>query len=295
MFRKALVISFIVVSALLVIFIVFIHVFDMEMDEEETAEYFSGSGWKPALSSYEALGKTIHYVEIGDSSLPLVVFVHGSPGSWSAFSGFLRDSALLSRFHMISIDRPGFGGSEAGKPEPSLAIQAGILKPLIERKRNGQPVILAGHSYGGPVIVRFAADYPDLTSGLLILAGSVDPDLEKTMWIQWPLSWRAFRWIIPEGLDVSNREILPLRKELEAMLPAWERITAPTLIIQGGKDKLVPAANGPFAKEKLQNAETELQLLPDENHFFIWTKPGLVRDALIKLEKMIEENGELKP
>jgi pimeloyl-ACP methyl ester carboxylesterase len=36
----------------------------------------------------------------------MVVFVHGSPGSWDAFIGFFKDSLLVGKARLISVDRP---------------------------------------------------------------------------------------------------------------------------------------------------------------------------------------------
>ena len=54
-------------------------------------------------------GFPIHYVQTGNDSLPTLIFIHGTPGSWNAFEMYLRDSLLRAHYRMISIDRPGFG------------------------------------------------------------------------------------------------------------------------------------------------------------------------------------------
>src|SRR5687768_6432386 len=108
----------------------------------------------------------------GDSTKPLALFVHGSPGSLSAFIDFLADTALLSKTLLITADRPGFGYSNFGNAEPSLKKQGETLKPLLEMYRNNRPLILIGHSLGGPLIAKMAIDYPDLVDGLIIVAGS---------------------------------------------------------------------------------------------------------------------------
>jgi pimeloyl-ACP methyl ester carboxylesterase len=61
---------------------------------------------------------------------PLVIFVHGSPGSLSAFIDFMTDSILLQSARLISVDRPGFGDANFGYAESSLARQAALLKPV---------------------------------------------------------------------------------------------------------------------------------------------------------------------
>ncbi|HAD13390.1 MAG TPA: alpha/beta hydrolase, partial [Saprospirales bacterium] len=92
---------------------------------------------------------------------------------------------MNSAFRMIAVDRPGFGYTEGfGKPEPSLLNQALALKAVADSFTSGQKVLLAGHSLGAPVIVKFAMDFPDLTAGLILLGGSVDPAMEEHPWWQ---------------------------------------------------------------------------------------------------------------
>jgi len=64
------------------------------------------------------------------------------------------------------------------------------------------------------------------------------------------------------------------------MLPLWENITVPTVIIQGGKDKLVNPKNADFIKAKLVNAKVDLIIEPEDDHFLHWRRPKLVVDAL---------------
>src|SRR5438093_9664267 len=55
---------------------------------------------------YKTDKRTIHYVITGKDTLPTLVFIHGSPGSWNAYEEYLKDSALQQHYRMISIDRP---------------------------------------------------------------------------------------------------------------------------------------------------------------------------------------------
>ena len=90
----------------------------------------------------------------------------------------------------------------------------------------------------------------------------------------------AINWLMSKDLKRANREILPLKKQLKAMLLSWKNITVPTVIIQGGKDKLVNPKNAGFIKEELINAKVDLVIEPEDDHFLHWRKPTLVVDAL---------------
>jgi pimeloyl-ACP methyl ester carboxylesterase len=80
---------------------------------------------------------------------------------------------------------------------------------------------------------------------------------------------------------VSNQEILPLKGELEKMLPLWATIRVPVIVIQGEDDPLVPAGNASFAKRMLVNAPVTIQMIPRMNHFIPWSRPDLIRDAIL--------------
>jgi len=226
--------------------------------------------------------RPMYYAITGDEDKPLVVFVHGSPGSWDAFIHFLSNTRLLERTRLASVDRPGFGGSGYGVHEPSMQQQSANIMPLIEKERNGQPVILVGHSLGGPVIARMAMDFPRLIDGLIMVAPSIDPELEKTKWYQIPANWKLLSWIVPTTLRVTNREILPLKGELETMRPLWQKIKVPVTVIQGEADKLVPAGNADFAAKMLPAAQLTMVRVEGLNHFVPWNRPDLIETAILK-------------
>jgi pimeloyl-ACP methyl ester carboxylesterase len=254
------------------------------MSKKEIGSYFKTKEKKGTLHEYKFDHQKINYLKVGDEALPLVVFVHGSPGSLSAFIDFMADTVLLSKAQLITVDRPGFGESNFGYGEKSVARQSSILKPLIEKNKLNRRVILVGHSMGGPVIARMAMDYPELIDGLVIVAGSIDPDLEPNeTWFRAPLATPFLRWILPRSFRASNQEIYHLKPELQEMLPLWKKIKASTIVIQGKKDVLVDPANADFAKKMIINAPVELVMIDDMNHFVPWSNPELIRSAILKL------------
>lgn len=228
-------------------------------------------------------GRRLHFVEVGEKTAPAVVFIHGTPGSWRAFEGYLARPELLERFRLISVDRLGFGGSEPGTAEASLERQAASLAPLLATLAPAGKPILVGHSYGGPMIARVAMDYPELTGGLVMVAPSIDPELERLRWYNHFASWRLFNWAIPREWLISNREILPLKKELAAMLGGWSRIAAKTIVIQGDLDTLVPPQNADFAARVLPADNLVLERVPAAGHFVLWQQPQLIVRAILSL------------
>ena len=268
--------------------------FGMSLQKSEQAlqKMFANESETPSYHTYTYHGNTIHYADIGAKNLPVVLFIHGSPGSWDAYASYLADSLLRQKFRMIAVDRIGFGKSSPGQAEGSLKMQAEILLPILEKLAPHTPLILAGHSYGGPVALRFAADYPDKISSLLLLASSADPQFEQPYWIQWPLASRGLRWLLSSEWDVSNREILPLRKELESMKEIWENIRCEVVVMQGKKDALVHPDNPKFLEKVLTNARLMIDYMPEENHFIPWTQHTRVRDTLMNMIGRIYDGNE---
>jgi pimeloyl-ACP methyl ester carboxylesterase len=256
------------------------------MSSKEVKEYFDKKNLPVVQEKYSKGFRNIHYVQAGDTTQPLVLFVHGSPGSLSAFIDFLADSALLKQSLLVTIDRPGFGYSNFGVAEPSLEKQAELLKPILEKYKNNRPITLVGHSLGGPVIARMAMDYPQLVDGLVIVAGSIDPALEPNeTWFRAPLATPFLRWILPRSLRASNEEIYQLKPQLEQMLPLWKNVTCPVYVVQGQKDSLVPPGNADFAKKMLTNAPVTLVLRDDMDHFVPWSNPELIRESILRLQQ----------
>lgn len=266
------------------------------MSPKEIDAYFKENRVQGSQHSYRVGFRNIHYAIAGDSTKPLVLFVHGSPGSLSAFIHFLKDSTLLQQALVVTTDRPGFGNSNFGNGEGSLHKQAAILKPILEQYKHNRPIILVGHSLGGPLIARMAIDYPQLVDGLIIVAGSIDPELEPNeTWFRAPLATPFLSWILPRSFRASNEEIYHLKPELEDMLPLWKNITCPVIVIQGKKDVLVSPANADFARKMLINAPVEFVLVDDMNHFVPWSNPELIHDAIVKMLHARNSAGVTQP
>ena len=258
---------------------------DFSIDEKEMQHAFDGEMYQPESNTLTIDSSQVHYVYIDNNRHNLVVFIHGSPGSWSAFIDYFKNDTLLSHFDVLAIDRPGFGMSDKGSPEPILERQAFLISEVI--KLFDQPkVIMVGHSLGGPVIARVAMDNPELVDGLLFLAPSIDPEQEKYEWYRSWIETKVGGWLTPTDFWVSNEEILPLKGELEKMLPLWENISVPSIIIQGTKDNLVPKENAEFARRMLNDSLVDIRYIEGANHFIPWTYPERVVKGIIDLKKV---------
>ncbi len=227
-------------------------------------------------------GGELHLVSTPRRGGTAVVFVHGSPGTWEAFRDYLEHPELARQAQLIAVDRPGFGLSSRGRAEPSLEVQAARIEAAVAQIHNG-PFVLVGHSLGGPVAARFAADFPSQTAGLVLVAPSLDPALERRRWFNVAASLRPVQWFLSVDWITSNREIWPHREELELLAPRLAAIEQPVIVIQGMKDNLVPAANADFAERAFKRAQLEVRRYPNDGHFVLWQKPELVRGAVLEV------------
>jgi pimeloyl-ACP methyl ester carboxylesterase len=260
--------------------------------DKKAMESFKAKKLNAQFHQYKLGKRTIHYVESGNANASTVLlFIHGSPGSWNAFENYITDSALNATYLMASVDRPGYGYSDFGVKEESLNMQSIVYAPILKKYYDaGKKIVLIGHSYGGPVIARMAMDFDEVISGLIFIAPSIDPGLEKELWIQQPATWPVVKWMIPAAVIVSNEEILALKDELIEIIPAWKNLKLPVIFIQGGKDNLVPHQNKDFAEKQLKNADLEIMFYPELDHFIPFTHKEIVMEAIAKMKQKLEKN-----
>lgn len=250
---------------------------------------FEKAGVNLTTSTTKIGKRNIHYAKTGDDSLPTLLFVHGTPGSWDAFAIYMRDKELLKHYRMISVDRPGFGYSDFGEPL-HLAEQSLLLNAAINKLRNGKPVYLVGHSLGGPMIVVMAADNPEYYNGLVLISGSVDALEEK------PEKWRPFlfktplNYLIPGAFKPSNEELWYLKKDLVDLKTQFKKIVSPVYFIHGSQDTWVPPGNVAYAKELLINSpRVDVLMIPDGNHFIPWSKFDQIKPILLNLDSSFQK------
>ena len=225
----------------------------------------------------------LHYVQTGSDSMPSLVFIHGSPGSWDGFEDYLKDKVLGAKYRMIAIDRPGFGYSDYGNVM-QMKKQVDLIDALLQRLQNNKPMYLVGHSLGGPMIVWLAGENPGMYNGLVILAGSVDPAEEK------PETWRkifnnpVLGWLLPGAFRQSNSELLNFKKGVYDLQPMFAGVKCKVVIVHGAKDSFVPPGNATFAKNKLIHAlSVKTIMIPGASHFIPWQHYAEIKKVLLNL------------
>jgi pimeloyl-ACP methyl ester carboxylesterase len=253
---------------------------------DDSAKYVT-ENHKDSFKKLKLESEDIHYLSLGDTTKNLVILIHGSPGSWKSFAHFFKDERLLKNFELVAFDRFGYGQNRPGEPFGSLDEQIKIPKLIIEKIRGDRKVIVVGHSYGGPVAVKLAMKYPELVDGLVLAAASVDPELEETKWYQHLAKLWGIRSLIPDDLDVCNREILQLKKELQEMDGNYSLITQPTYVLQGDIDDLVPVGNADYLRKKINPKNISIQIIQGGNHFIPWGYSKELIDAIFNVDALL--------
>jgi pimeloyl-ACP methyl ester carboxylesterase len=224
----------------------------------------------------------LHYAKVGSDTLPWLVLVHGAPGAWYVYMRYLEDSSLYNRFHVIAVDRPGYGKSGYGKKVLSIEEQAKRINKVLDKNSKKKPIYVIGRSYGCPIAVKMASLQPDI-NGIMLLSPAIDPDLEKFWWFSRPAKSFLVRWALPKMLNVASFEKFSHVKELRKMESDWGNIHQKTIVFQGLKDNIVSPFNAMYAKRMLKNNKSKVVLLENSDHFIASKNYELVIESLNEL------------
>lgn len=129
----------------------------------------------------EVDGAQIHVREEGPEDAPKVLLIHGASANLLELWGPLAPE-LTQSHRVIAFDRPGLGHSTRPKRyAQTLASQARIAARTLEAAGSG-PATIVGHSLGAAVSLRLALDYPQLVSGLVLVAPASHPYPHDNAW-----------------------------------------------------------------------------------------------------------------
>lgn len=259
--------------------------FRFRISDSKAKAQFDSAGVAIAFHTITVDNHQLHYAQTGNDSLPTLLFIHGSPGSWDAFIDYLKDPILLKKFRMVSVDRPGFGYSDFGEALP-LAEQSEVIAGLFPLLKNNQPIYLIGHSMGGPVCVELASTHPRDCNGIVILAGSIDYRAEPAEKWRWVFARTPFRIFMPGAFRPSNDEIWYLKKDLVQLYRQFDLVICPVHFVHGSKDQFVAYANMTNNVQGFPNAAfTDTLTIPGANHFIPWQHYFTIRSVLLDVGK----------
>ena len=226
----------------------------------------------------------LHYAVSGSDSLPTIVFIHGSPGSWMHYGKYLRDERMRKKFRVLAIDRPGFGFSDFGDAM-HLQDQCEIILPVLQKLKNTYPIFLVGHSMGGPVVVKLASMDPSLFKTVVIVAGALDPSRETPETWRKIMNVRPLYWLLPGAFGPSNTELLYLKKDLIPLENDFKKITCNILFVHGDKDTWVPIENIGYGKKLMINAASIMaDTLHGADHQIPWKNREELTQILLGLK-----------
>ena len=244
------------------------------------------------------------YVEQGDPTGTPLLLVHAIADSWRTFERVLAD--LPPSIRALALTQRGHSGASrppTGYRSSDFATDLEAFMDTLEI----QAAVVAGGSSGGLVAQRFAIDHPERTVGLVLigspltlrgkpglqelwdstlsrLTDPLDPEIVRgfarstlarpvpaafvEMMVQENLKVPAFVWTATfEGLMQDD------------FSPELHQIKAPTLILWGDQDTILPRSD----QERLAAAipGARLVIYPGAGHVFYWEEPERTASDLV--------------
>ena len=244
----------------------------------------------------ENQGAKIYWDEQGQGTPVLLIMGLGYPSQmWH------RTRPLLAeRYRTIALDNRGVGRSDVPPGPYPIALMAADAAAVLDAAGVDRAHVY-GVSMGGMIAQEFALQYPNRVLSLILgctaaggpTAVRAEPEVTQLLMARGQKTpAEAAEAAIPFIYDRSTPraridEDLAVRKDWlprpEAYINqlmgiiAWEaysrldRIKAPTLVIHGEADRLVPPGNGQLIAARIPNAK--LVLIPHAGHIFATDQP----------------------
>jgi 3-oxoadipate enol-lactonase len=222
---------------------------------------------------------------------------------------------LAQRYRTIAFDNRGVGQSDVPPGAYSMALMASDAAAVLDAA-GVRDAHVFGVSMGGMIAQEFALQYPERVRSLVLActasggphAVRADATAMQVLMRQGMTPEEASAAIIPfiyhpatprERIDEDmaiRMKWYPTPQgyfgQLQGIL-AWEaysrlaQITAPTLVVHGEMDLLVPCANARLIAERIPGAK--LILIPNASHIFETDQPGAANPTI--LEFLAASNG----
>ena len=249
--------------------------------------------WRPHLHRIALPGATVNYAEIGEG--PAIVFVHGLSGSWQ---NWLENLPYFGRrFRAIALDLPGFGASPMPEWEIDVPAYGRLIHDFCEKLDLGSDVILVGNSLGGLVVLDALTSTPGAFGPLVLVssAGLINTWSPEERGAAIAATWRTFgpsvateaKWVVsrPRARRFFWRRFVRYPERLRPEL-LWEQMTAglrgaaftdalravirfdirdrlaeieaPTLIVWGSDDRIIPVRAGYSLHRRIPGSRLEI-------------------------------------
>jgi pimeloyl-ACP methyl ester carboxylesterase len=130
---------------------------------------------KPPGEMVRAGDRTLHVTCMGEGAGPLIVLENGLGVPSEGWTWV--QAHLAARHRVCAYDRAGTGWSTATRGPRDAGAAADDLAALLDALNVTEPIVLAGHSYGGLIARVFAHRYPGKVAGI-VLVDSSHEDME---------------------------------------------------------------------------------------------------------------------
>jgi pimeloyl-ACP methyl ester carboxylesterase len=229
-----------------------------------THRYFAVGPW-----SIHAWASTRH-----PADAPVVVLVPGLGMSGRYMLPTAR--ALAATCRVFVVDLPGFGYSS--RPPRTLTIEqlADAVAAWLDHAGFDRAAFL-GNSLGCQVLADLAARYPDRVDRLVLQGPTVDPDGRSVprqipRWVADSLREPVPLWFLALHEYLGNGPMRWLQTALCALHDPVEqklaRVRAPTLVVRGERDALVPQR---WAEEVARLTSSRLVVIPGAAHAVVYS------------------------
>jgi pimeloyl-ACP methyl ester carboxylesterase len=178
--------------------------------------------------------------------------------SWDSFAKELHGRTV------VSFDAPGVGGSPTPLRPLSIAEIATLAVAVLDAADVTDADVL-GYSLGGAVAQQLAHDAPQRVNGLILAATScgmgATPGNRADILRSLGKSLDGKPWPLPDPLGLLWQS---LAVSNWSSIPFLGSIQAPTLVVCGSRDSVVPPSNGRVLAGRIPNAS--LFMLPGRGH-----------------------------
>jgi pimeloyl-ACP methyl ester carboxylesterase len=277
--KKILKIVIIIISLLIFGILIAAHLMLKPSSDDKILEKLENAHRKPFIkyNKYKNFEyRVIAMQKVIDTTLPTLVFVHGSPGSPLDYARYFKDSLLNEKANIIGYERVGYGIKNEGNVQGSLESELEILHDVIKNILS-EKIVLIGYSYGGTIVLASQKNYKYKVS----LASAISADLEPMFWTLNLYKWPTTRWLIPKIVQAAAKEKYSHLSDLPRYNTIWTISKSPVVNIQGNKDWIVPFENSLILEQKFRNKDFKMVKIQGGGHELIWSDFDLIKNEIL--------------